>query len=520
MSISIAEKLSIRIANNGNYSSGILYPNGTHTYAITAKHSVCEKEVKKCWLQKRLKCENCTEMSTCLKNIELDRPDLENYGKLHIDDVIFFEDKDVAILVLKDECHRGLLNLPKVKIELDKEISSNTILYSCGYPSILDNAEQQPIIYKDFGMYKNKFYINIDGDTTSDLMNPSAENMSGNSGAGILKNNDKIGILVGVYTETGGFGSGFGEFIDPNINDILVSKGYPKLDFINNADGFNPLIKNKFKECFSRVEHSIDFPENRELNLYRLALDGKKYNYSLIQSRLIDCIPNFTLSRKELKKIEDSEDRNLCIYQSYKNFIDISSDDKLPEILLQGFLETYCNAPKLYSSHQNENSVFQGAHIRFSDNNVEIIHSIALFSKDLCHSFNEAIEKVILKFPDLKPFGGLIDNSFLDNTYTEKECEILAKLIIPNKNGKSCYYIDRIAIFIGYDKELECSWGLLQQDKFLIELEKYIVRDIEKSIEKFKDNFDKISMLDAAIDCFFVPFEDTDKFKFDFLASL
>jgi len=52
MSLNVAEKLSIRVVNNKNLSSGILYPNGTHTYVLTAKHSVCEKDVKQCWLKK------------------------------------------------------------------------------------------------------------------------------------------------------------------------------------------------------------------------------------------------------------------------------------------------------------------------------------------------------------------------------------------------------------------------------------------------------------------------------------
>jgi len=522
MSLNVAEKLSIRVVNNKNLSSGILYPNGTHTYVLTAKHSVCEKDVKQCWLKKRLKCENCIEMSACLDNIELDRPDIDGYQKMSINDVIFFDNKDIAILVIKDEFHKQLIGLPKVKIDLDKDIDPNTSLYSCGYPSILNHNEQQPIVYKDFDIYKNKFFVNINGDTTSDLEHSSVENMAGNSGSGIFKKDNKIGILVGIYTDTAGLGTGLGEFVDPSINDILVKKGYPKLEYVSNTDGFNPLIKNKSKECFVNIKHSIDFPESRELNLYRLALEGKKYNYNLIKSRLIDCIPNFTLSRKELKKIENCDDKNLCIHQSYKNFIALSSDEKLPEILLQGFLETYCNAPKLYSSHQNQNSVFQGAHIRFIENKdkIEIIHSIALFSKDLCGSFKNAINEIISKFLDLKPFGGLIDNAFLDNIYTEEECKILAKLIMPNDNGDSYTYVDRIAIFIGYDKKLELSWGLLQQDKFLIELEKHIVSEIMNSTQKFKDSFDSISMLDAVIDCFFVPFEDTEKFKFDFLESL
>jgi len=210
--------------------------------------------------EKKLKCENCIEMSACLDNIELDRPDIDGYQKMSINDVIFFDNKDIAILVIKDEFHKQLIGLPKVKIDLDKDIDPNTSLYSCGYPSILNHNEQQPIVYKDFDIYKNKFFVNINGDTTSDLEHSSVENMAGNSGSGIFKKDNKIGILVGIYTDTAGLGTGLGEFVDPSINDILVKKGYPKLEYVSNTDGFNPLIKNKFKECFVNIKHSIDFP--------------------------------------------------------------------------------------------------------------------------------------------------------------------------------------------------------------------------------------------------------------------
>ena len=179
------------------------------------------------------------------------------------------------------------------------------------------------------------------------------------------------------------------------------------------------------------------------------------------------------------------------------------------------------SAPKLYSSHQNKGSFFQGAHIRFKEDGktVEIIHCIALFSKDLKGCFQDALDEVFNKFPDLKAFDDLIDNNFLDNFYSDDECKVLSKLILPTSGSETYNYEDRIAIFIGYDKEIESSLSYLQPSMFQSTLEEYIIKDIKDSIIDFESLLANVNIVDAIIDCFFVPFEDTEKFKNEFIES-
>lgn len=166
--------------------------------------------------------------------------------------------------------------------------------------------------------------------------------------------------------------------------------------------------------------------------------------------------------------------------------------------------------------------MFQGAHLRFKEDRktIEIIHCIALFSKDLKSCLEYAIREILEKIPELKPYGALLDNGFLHDFYTDEECQILSKMILPSNDGEIYEYEDRIAIFIGYDKEIESKLRLMQVSKFKTAIEEYIVKDIQSSLKKFEVMFESIKDVEANIDCFFVPFEDTEGFKNNFFESL
>lgn len=522
MNTNVADELTVRVIHGSKSSSGFIYPNTNHTYVLTAKHAVCTSDAQECRITKNLKCDKCAKAKTTKTKIIIDRPDIEDHEIIKIKDVVFCEDKDVAILIVKDESHKKLNNLPKIKIIDATDIKSNDDFISCGYPQIAEFEETQPISYTNYVPFRKRFSLRILNESIGNLES-SKENLSGNSGAGILQIKNNQVSLFGIYTDTTGMGTGIGEYLDEKVNDLLVSKGYPKLELKNKGDGFESLIKNKFMECFSKIEHDIKLENNREINLYRLAINGKNYNYDFVNKRLTHCIPYFSLSRKQINQSIKNDEFNAAVLESVKEFLKLQSKDKIPEILLQGFLEAYCNAPRLYSSHHNKNSVFQGAHIKFSDSlerKIEIIHCIALFSKKLNDSFVIAIKNIADKYPNIKSFGGLIDNGFLDETYSEEESTILAKFLIPNSTSTHSGYLDRLAIFIGYDRIIEQDIKFLQQDEFESELEKIITNDFKSSLDDLKIELAKIKSLKAPIDCFLVPFEDTEKFNQDFFESL
>lgn len=521
MSVNFADQLSVRVIFRDNKrSSGFVYPTRSHTYVFTAKHAICGDEPDDCKFKGRM-CDTCLVKSVPKTKIKIDKPDFPGFKTKRVEQVLQSNNKDLAVLVLKDKDHGTFGALPTVKVYPFNEVRETDRFISCGYPSIGSNESIQPIYYSDFSTFRgSKLCFKITNDVTSNL-ECSKENLSGNSGSGLIKYDNSNALLLGIYTDTSNMAVCYGEIIDHTVNELITSNGYPSLEIENVNKAFKTLIKSEFTKCFSKIDHNINMPDNREINLYRLSLDGKEYNYEKIKSRLIDCVPLFTLTRKQITKCRENNEFGSSTLRSVKEFLQIEGNNKVPELLLQGFLEAYLHAPKLYSAHQNEAATFQGAHINFSDSNsLEIIHCLAMVSPSLESSFKTAMKQILENFPKLKPFGGLIDNGLLDSHFSDQENEVLKKILIPSKESESLEYADRLAIFIGYDRQIEKDLVYMQLGEFANKLDERIVSDVRNSIESLKSELEELNVVNAVLDCFFVPFESTETFNNEFIKSL
>lgn len=517
MSVELADKLSVRVVfRDKKYSSGFIYHTETHTYIFTAKHAICDSEKIDC---KNKKCDVCTLKSPPKTKIIIDKPDVTGFGKKRIKKILQSSSKDIAILVLNDKDHNELSGLPPVKVYPINEVQENDKLISCGYPEASSHSDVQPIIYSMASPFRDKLCLHISSDTTSNL-EPSKENLAGNSGCGVIKQDNKTAKLIGIYTDTNNMAICYAEIIDSSINDILIKNNLPRLEIENVNKLFKTNIKSDFTKCFKKIEHSIKTPENREINLYRLSLNGKDYDYEKIMTKLVECVPPFTLTRKQLKKSREDNEYANSVLSSVRRFLKLESENKVFELLLQGFLEAYLDAPRLYSSHQS-NNCFQGAHINFNErNSLEIIHCLAEISPSLEHSFKAAIEAIIRNFPRIRPFSNLIDNGLLDNHFSDDEYRDLKKILLPTTDSDAMNYNDRLAIFIGYDRKIESELLYMQQNDFINELEERIINDVRNSIELLDEEFDRLGIIKATIDCFFVPFESVESFSHNFIESL
>ena len=221
MNTNVADELTVRVIHGSKSSSGFIYPNTNHTYVLTAKHAVCTSDAQECRITKNLKCDKCAKAKTTKTKIIIDRPDIEDHEIIKIKDVVFCEDKDVAILIVKDESHKKLNNLPKIKIIDATDIKSNDDFISCGYPQIAEFEETQPISYTNYVPFRKRFSLRILNESIGNLES-SKENLSGNSGAGILQIKNNQVSLFGIYTDTTGMGTGIGEYLDEKVNDRRI----------------------------------------------------------------------------------------------------------------------------------------------------------------------------------------------------------------------------------------------------------------------------------------------------------
>ncbi|HCD3850232.1 TPA: DUF1837 domain-containing protein, partial [Klebsiella pneumoniae] len=167
------------------------------------------------------------------------------------------------------------------------------------------------------------------------------------------------------------------------------------------------------------------------------------------------------------------------------------------------------------------NAGFHGAHVKFNKNrNVELIHSAAFISNSLSDGVSYAIDVILKAFPELRSLDGLLGNTFLETNFTEDECQILASLLIPGESSYSQGYEDRLAIFIGYNHKIEESLIYENASRFPSLLEQKIILNVQQALEYRKEEINKLSIVNATIDCFFVPFDDVNKFNDEFIESL
>lgn len=378
MNIDIAEKLSIKVNCAEKNSSGTIYVNGNTAYIFTAKHSICPKVTEQCQTNKR-ECNNCELINTYkakITTISVDKVGQNNH-KIKPKKVISLKDKDLTILTFKDKDLSSIIDLPNIKISSLDDIKINDKFITCGYPNVAGGNESQPIYYLGMSKFGTGITFQTEGNTVSNLES-AKDNLSANSGAGIIKIHENKNLLLGIYTKTGEISTSFGEYIDHTVNDLLIKNHLPPLVFDRDKNEISTLIKSDFLKCFTKIKHLLVLGEQRKLNVFTVKLDGKAVNYEMLKERLNECIRLFSLPRKLIKEYEEQNKSHKSVTEGNKSFIALKNTNKVAELLLQGFLESHLKAPKLFSFIDGKNNNFQSVHIKLPDSMpCELVYSTA-----------------------------------------------------------------------------------------------------------------------------------------------
>jgi hypothetical protein len=521
MNADIAENLSVKVSCGVKKSSGTIYVNGDTTYIFTAKHSICPKSVDECQLNKR-ECNTCELKNSYrpkVANIKVDMVGVDNHT-ITPKKVVAHNNKDLAILILKNKDIPLVTNLPEIKISSIDDISRDDKFVTCGYPSVTGNNECQPIHYSDMSKFGLGINLRIEGDTVSNL-EPAKDNLSANSGAGIIKKNGSKNLLVGIYTKTGDISACFGEYFDSTVNDLLSFSGYPPLIFDSAQNEISTLIKSDFLKCFTKINHDLILGDQRQLNLFTIKLDGKNFDYDNLKERLNECIRLFTLPRKLIKQYEYQNKTNKAVKEGDKLFLELRNDNKVAELLLQGFLESHLNAPKLYSFVGNNDKQLQSVHIRFIDAlHCELVYSTARMGICLETTLLSTLNDLIQAIPDLSGVDSLFSNHLFDSTFDDVEQTVLESLLLPSEDNELNNTSNSFSIFIGFDFKSSDSIRYKSFPEFNKCFQLEIVENIRLVLSNIKYLLDKFDIVNSELNCYLVPFTDTKEFCESFLEDL
>ncbi len=521
MNVDIAEQLSVKVHCGTKNSSGTIYVNGKTVYVFTAKHSVCPKAPSECWLTKR-ECNSCELKNTYkakITDISIANAGPENLS-LKPKKVIAHKNKDLAILIFKDNNLPSIVKLPNTKISTIDDIEHDDKFITSGYPNVTDYKECQPIHYSNVSKFKSEIYLKIEVNTVSNIES-AKDNISANSGAGIMKNHDSKNLLVGIYTKTGDLDAAYGEYIDHTVNDLLISSNLEPLVFDNNAQQISTLIKDDFLKCFTRIPHELNLGKQRELNLYTIKLNGNNIAYDDLKERLSECIKLFTLPRKLIQQYQKKNLDSKAAKQGDKLFLELKNNDKVAELLLQGFLESHLNAPKLYSYLPNSSQLLQSVHIKLiSSQHCELIYSTAKMGTCLEKTLLASLNNLLQAIPNLSGAGSLVGTHLFDSTFDHKEQAILEKFLIPTEDHTPKNINNSFAIFIGFDFQWKDDIFYKNITKFNQLFQNEIIEKIQTVLVNISALLDKFNIVDSELNCYLVPFNDTQKFCQSFLEEL
>jgi len=521
MNANIAEKLSVKVSCGVKNSSGTIYVNGENSYIFTAKHSICPKSVDQCQLIKR-ECNSC-ELKNSYKpkvtKITVDKVGSGNH-KITPKKVISHKNKDLAILIFKNKDIPLVANLPDIKIINIDDIDSMDKFVTCGYPSVAGNNECQPIHYSEMSIFGPGINFQVEGNVVSNL-EPAKDNLSANSGAGIIKKHrDKV-LLAGIYTKTGDVSACYGEYFDHTVNELLMSNGLPSLAFDNVQSEISTLIKSDFLKCFSKIKHELTLGDQRQLNLFTIKLDGKKLDYDNLKERLNECIRLFSLPRKLIRQYESQNKNNKAVKAGDKIFLELQSENKVAELLLQGFLESHLNAPKLYSFIGSNEKKMQSVHVRFIDSmSCELVYSMAKMGACLETTLLSAMGEMLQAIPDISGADSLLGNHLFDSTFDSAEQLVLEKLLLPSEGDELNDTGNSFSIFIGFDFNYSELIRYQSIPEFNQSFQSEIVEKVRSVLNNIRNMLDEFDVVDSELNCYLVPFTDTQEFCQTFIEEL
>jgi len=521
MNVDIAEQLSVKVHCGSKNSSGTIYVNENTAYIFTAKHSICPKNPSKCQQAKR-ECNTCelkNDYKAKISSISISNVSPNNHT-LKPKKVIFHKNKDLAILVLNKKDLPLIIKLPNTKISNIDDIGLDDRFITSGYPNVAGESECQPMHYSNMSKFKSEIYFKIEVNTVTNN-EPAKENISENSGAGIIKSHNSKNLLIGVYTKTGDLDAAYGEYIDHTVNDLLISSNLQPLLFDNNTQQISTLIKDDFLRCFTRIPHDLDLGKQRELNLYTIKLDGKKISYDDLKERLSECIKLFALPRKLIQQYQNKNLDSKAVKEGDKIFLGLKNNDKVAELLLQGFLESHLNAPKLYSYLPNSSQLLQSVHIKLIDSqNCELIYSTAKMGACLEITLLTSLNNLLQAIPNLNGADSLVSTHLFDSTFDLKEQAILESFLIPTEGHTPKDITNSFALFIGFDFQWNSDIFYKNTTEFNLLFQNQIIEKVQTVLINISALLDKFNIVDSELNCYFVPFNDTQKFCQSFLEEL
>lgn len=520
MSLDLSRRLSVKVINSDIKSgSGVIYRRSDFAYVITAKHCICPKVISDCKEKKR-ECNDCLLINSYAfkkTKISIETPNDTPPISIKPKDILAPENKDIAIIVVKDKDLEKFEGLPELSIADYNELTENGTYVSNGYPSVTGTNESIPVIFDFCSVVGEELYLKIGSNTIANL-DSAKYNMNAASGMGVLCN--ETSKLAGIYVKTDDFSGSYSEYIDDSVNSLLEEKGYSILDISNEHENLKTLITDEFLTCFEKIDHTLSLGLERNLDLYTVKINGKSIDYDNLIERIHECLHLFCIPRKVIHDLKAAKKHRKLHRNADEEFIKIKSDSKVSDLMLQGFLESEYSMPKLFTSMVGDKDT-KSIHVNLNNKNKhELVHSVSHFGDDINETFTEVIDKLYKCACQTESPIDLISSTIFDSTFNDDDKQFLVSILMPKEEKETAKFIDSYAVLIGFNVDFSCVCGLVGHEAYKKQIIDLIIKTVSENLDSLAKSLTKVGAINTEVKLFFIPFENVSSFKDEVIEGL
>lgn len=276
----------------------------------------------------------------------------------------------------------------------------------------------------------------------------------------------------------------------------------------------------------------LDLPNANHVKIYRLPVANSMFDFTRIKDLIANNIKNYVFSRKEIKEANLNDTGDALYHKALQKFREIKNDKdngngaEFGEIMLYLFMEHDLRAPKIFSKMElktNRNDYVKGADgvflHQYAKNNFSFFDLVIGESKcenRLTTAIDEAFDSMESRIKDCDFEVELIDENIFKESFDEDEIKEIIKIIIPSNDIKENVIVNKaFGVFIGYSIGIDLS--KVPAENVLMLIEEKMKKDIEKVVEKFKENISKKKLTNYSFYVYLLPLNIAKKDRKDLM---
>lgn len=276
-------------------------------------------------------------------------------------------------------------------------------------------------------------------------------------------------------------------------------------------------------------------PNETPLKLFMPMINGKEFNYFIMEERLSEVIIDFALNRTTKEKYIHDGDFGRLSKEARKSFKSFTQNKgELGEFLLYTLLEGHLKAPKILSKMSlktNSADYVKGAdgvHIMkdlSNSNRYHLIYGESKMYTNITRAFKAAFDSIgrftstsgnSAKSRELSLISSQIENEIID----DEDKELITEILYPTNGNIGIKVSDAYGIFVGFEFVIPEDKKIITENEFDDWITQEVHNMVKQKVGTIESYITENSLVGKNFYVYLMPFTDLDKTRSDIIEEV